>query len=359
MLGGVHPSTLPEEAIQYADSVVVGDAESAWPEVVADHEAGRLRTIYRGEYLPLAGLPHPRRDLYPTRYFAEVLITSKGCTNRCDFCSIWKFNGQRYRQRPIDEVVDELSLIPRRKVVFFADDNLTVDRRRTIDLCKHMVDRGIRRTYAIQGTLGLADDSELLSWLARSGCAFVFVGLESLSQDTVARIGKPDLVRMGVGGFRQRITRIHEQGMAVFGSFILGLDGDTPAIFDQIRRFTLSASVDCTLLNILTPTPGTAVFDRLREQGRLLYTDFPADYALYAQDNVSFLPDGMTAAELQAGTRDLIASLTRLPVALRRAHATWRATRSPLATMVALGWNFRGRRGLRHFPLRDVPATLA
>ena len=246
-----------------------------------------------------------------------------------------------------------------KKIVFFADDNLTVDRRRTIELCKRMVERDVRRTYAIQGTLGLADDAELLSWLSRSGCAFIFAGLESLSQDTVAKIGKPDLVRMGVGGFSQRIGRIHDQGMAVFGSFILGLDGDTPVVFDQIRTFTLSAGVDCTLLNILTPTPGTVVFDRLAEQGRLLYTNFPSDYALYAQDNVTFRPDGMTPAELQEGTRVLIEGLTRLPVALRRACATWRATRNSLATLVALGWNLRGRRGLRHFPLRDVRAVLA
>jgi radical SAM superfamily enzyme YgiQ (UPF0313 family) len=255
-------------------------------------------------------------------------------------------------------VIDELSSIPKSKITFFADDNLTVDRHRTLRLCRRMVVRGVRRRYAIQGTLGLADDDELLGWLARSGCRFIFVGLESLCQSTLDRIGKPDLARMGVAGFGQRIARIHAQGMAVFGSFILSLDGDTREVFDQIRHFTLDAGIDCTLLSILVPAPGTPVFDRLRDQGRLLYADFPSDYALYAQDNVTFVPDGMTPAELQRRTRDLSACLTRLPVALKRAWSTSRNTRSPFATLAAMGWYLCGHRGLRNYPLRDVSTVM-
>ena len=360
VLGGVHPTTLPQEAGQYADSVVIGEAEPVWPRLVADFEAGQLRSTYEGDLPPLAGLLAPRRDLYPRRYFAEAMITSKGCTNTCDFCSIWRLNQRRYRSRPVEEVVDELARISEpnsataARVVFFADDNLTLDRRRTIALCRLMVERGSRRRYAIQGTLGLADDIELLRWLARSGCAFVFVGLESLSPPTVASLGKPDLARIGVDGFAERIARIHAHGMAVFGSFIVGLDSDSPAAFDQMRRFTLTAEIDCTLVNILNPIPGTALWDRLLDDGRLLYTDFPADYALYSQDNVCFRPRWMTPVELQEGARALIASMTCLPVTLRRAVATWRHTRDPLAVLTALVWNWRTSRSLRHFPARDV-----
>lgn len=354
VLGGVHPSTLPDEATRYADSVVVGEAESAWPQLVADFEATRLRPRYQGDSLSLDGLPTPRRDLYPRGYFAETLITSKGCTNACDFCSIWRFYDRRYRTRPIDEVVDELESLSARKVIFFADDNLTLDHRRTVALCRRMVERSIRQHYAIQGTLGLADDAELLYWLRRSGCLFVFVGLESLSPEAVVRIGKPDLVRAGVDGYRERIARIHAHGMAVYGSFIVGLDGDTPATFEQIRTFTLATGIDCALINILLPTPGTPLWDRLRAQRRLLYTDFPADYALYAQDNVCFRPIGMTTVELQEGTRWLIASLTRLPMALRRAWSTWSYTRNPWTTLIAFGWNWHTFRAIRTFPLRDV-----
>jgi radical SAM superfamily enzyme YgiQ (UPF0313 family) len=354
VLGGMHPSTLPGEAARYADSIVVGDAESVWPQLVADFEAGHLQRRYRSDFAPLDGLPIPRRDLYPGTYFAETFISSKGCANACDFCSVWRFYGRRYRTRPIDEVVDELEGLSARRLIFFADDNLTLDHRRTIALCRRIVERGVRRRYAIEGTLGLADDTELLHWLKRSGCQFVFVGLESLNTEPLVRIGKPDLLRVGVDGYRERIARIHANGMAVFGSFIVGLDGDTPATFDQIRRFSIASGIDCTLINILSPTPGTVLWERLCEEGRLLYTDFPADYALYTQDNVCFRPQGMTMTELQEGTRWLIASLTRLPVALRRARATWRFTRNALATLTAFGWNWRSFGALRAFPLRRV-----
>ena len=354
VLGGVHASTLPAESAQHADSIVIGDAEDVWSQLLFDFEAGHLRSRYQGEFRPLNGMPVPRRNLYPRGYYAQTLITSKGCTNACDFCSIWRFYGRRLRDRPEDEVVDELSTLSPRKIIYFADDNLTINHQRAISLCRKMIARGVRRRYAIQGTLGLADNPELLRSLKRSGCMFVFVGLESLCDGTLAKIGKPDLKQIGMRGYQQRIARIHAHGLGVFGSFIVGLDGDTPAVFDEIREFTLAAKVDCALVNILNPTPGAPLWDRLQDEGRLLYTRFPSDYAMYAQDNVSFQPVGMTPTELQEGTRWLIANLTRLPVTLRRAQATWRLTHDALTTLTALRWNYRSFRALRSYPLRDV-----
>jgi radical SAM superfamily enzyme YgiQ (UPF0313 family) len=354
VLGGVHPSALPDEAARYADCVVVGEAEPVWAQVIADFEAGRLQPRYQGEFLPLDGLRVPRRDLYPGFYFVQTLLTSRGCANACDFCSIWRFYGRRFRTRPIEEVVDEMASLPASRIVFISDDNLALDRKRTVALCRRLVERGVRRRYAIEGTLGLAEDDELLTWLRRSGCLIVFVGLETLDDQSLAQIGKPDLLRLGVARYREQVARIHAHGMAVFGSFIVGLDGDTPATFDAIRRFCLEASVDCTLVNVLSPTPDTLLWERLSAQGRLLYTDFPANYALYTQDNVCFRPLNMSAAELQEGTRRLIADLTRLPVALGRARRTWGVTGDLLATLTALVWNVRTRSVLRRFPPRDV-----
>ena len=289
VLGGVHVSALPDEATRYADSVVVGEAEPIWAQLIADVEAGHPRRRYQGDLLPLDGLPVPRRDLLPRRYFVETIITSKGCTNTCGFCAIWRFYGRRYRSRPVDEVADELATLPPHKLVFFADDNLTAERDRVIALCQRMVETGNRRPYAIQGTIGLGEDEELLTWLKRSGCLFVFVGLESISDEVLTRIGKRDLLRTGAAGHKARIARIHAHGIAVFGSVILGLDGDNTS-FEQMQRFILDAEIDCALVNILNPVPGTQLWDRMCKQGRLLYTSFPADYALYTQDNV--LPPG-------------------------------------------------------------------
>jgi radical SAM superfamily enzyme YgiQ (UPF0313 family) len=357
VLGGAHVCALPEEASAHADAVVVGDAEAAWGRLIGDFLAGELRPRYQGDFQSLAGLPIPRRDLYPAEYFAETIITSRGCTNRCSFCSIWRFYRRLFRTRPVEEVVEEMASLPPSKIVYFADDNLTLDRQRAIALCRQLVARQIHRPYALEGTIGLADDDELLFWLRRSGCVFVFVGLESLDPDIRTGLGKAELRRMGNDGYARRIARIHEHGMAVFGSFIVGLDGDTPATFDLIDRFSLAAGVDCTLVNILSPTPGTLVWDRLTAEGRLLYTDFPHDYAYYTQDNVVFRPAGMSPVDLQAGTRKLIGNLTRLPVVLRRARRTWMHTRAALPTWIALAWNWRTHRALRGFPLRDVASA--
>ncbi|NLF03085.1 MAG: B12-binding domain-containing radical SAM protein, partial [Anaerolineales bacterium] len=284
VLGGVHPTALPDEAARYADCVVVGEAEPVWRQVIDDFEAGCLKARYQGQFLPLDGLPTPRRDLYPGLYFAQTIITSRGCTNACEFCSIWRFYGRRYRARPIDEVVDELESLPASRIVFISDDNLTLNRPRTIALCQRMVERGVRLRYAVEGTLGLAEDDELLTWLKRSGCVFVFVGLETLRAEMLAHIGKPDLLRLGANRYQEQIARIHAHGMAVFGSFIVGLDGDTADVFEPIRSFCLAADVDCTLVNVLCPTPDTLLWERLERDNRLLYTNFPADYALYTQD---------------------------------------------------------------------------
>lgn len=354
VLAGMHASLLPEEAAGYADSVVVGDAEPVWSRLVSDFEKGELKSRYQGEIIPLDGLPVPRRDLYPRGYFTETAITSRGCTNACEFCSVWRFYNRRYRTRPIDEVVDELDGLPRNRIVFLADDNLTLNRQRTIVLCQRMVERGVRRRYFIQASLGLSDDAELLRWLTRSGCLYVSIGLESLATEALARIGKPDLLRVGAEGYRDRIARIHKHRLAVVGSFIVGLDEDTPATFERLRAFILATGIDCAVINILHPLPGALLWDRMRDEGRLLYTGFPADYALYSQNNVSFRPKGMSPAELQEGTRWLIASLTRLPVTLRRAWRTWRSTRDPFASCVSLAWNWQTFRALGSFPIRDV-----
>ncbi|MGD2143570.1 MAG: radical SAM protein [Anaerolineae bacterium] len=355
VLGGVHPSALPSEAVKYTDAVVVGEAEPVWHQVIADFEAGRLLRHYEGDRLPLDGLPIPRRDLYPGSYFIEMLLTSKGCTNACDFCSVWQFYGRRYRVRPIEEVVDELEQLRPRKLVFLADDNFTLNRNRVIALCKRMVERRVCHRYAIQATARVGEDDELLKWLKRSGCRFILMGLESLSEQSLATIGKPDLLATDVAGLRERIARIHAHGIAVYGSFIIGLDGDTTT-FQQLRTFTLTSEIDCTLVNILNPLPGTPLWDRLRAEGRLLFTAFPDDYARYAQDSVCFRPSEMSSTDLQKGTRSLIASLTRLPVALRRATATWRHTRDPFTVLMAFVWNWRTHRALRTFPIRDMPS---
>jgi radical SAM superfamily enzyme YgiQ (UPF0313 family) len=355
VIGGVHASALPDEAARYVDSVVVGDAEGVWAGLLGDFESETLKPRYMGDFGTLEGLATPRRALYPGGYFTEIAITSKGCPGHCDFCAIWRFYGQRYRVRPVDEVVDELAALSPRRLIFLADDNLTQSPHRVIELCREMVARGVRRPLAIQGALSLADHDELLVWLKRAGCVYVFVGLESLNAAALTHIGKPNLLGADAEGYRQRLANLHRHGLGVYGSFIVGLDEDTPDAFAQLERFVLETQIDCALINILAPTPGTDLWERLATEGRLLYTSFPGDYAVYSQDTVCFRPARMTPRELQEGARRLIGRLNRAPVRLHRARQTWRHTHSPLATAIALEWNRRSAIAARRPPLRSVP----
>ncbi len=164
----------------------------------------------------------------------EVALTSKGCSGHCDFCSIWRFYNRRYRVRPVDAVVEELATLSPRKLVFLADDNLTQQPQRVIELCRALVARGVRRPLAVQGGLILADNEELLAWLKRAGCVYVFVGLETLNADALAHVGKPNLLGSDSEGYRSRIAPC--TGMvSASGSFIVGLDDDTPEVFPRSR----------------------------------------------------------------------------------------------------------------------------
>jgi radical SAM superfamily enzyme YgiQ (UPF0313 family) len=359
VMGGAHASSVPDEVASHVDTVFIGEAEGTWPQVIRDFERGHMKERYFGEFLPLDGLPHPRRDLFPDHYFVDTMSTSRGCPYSCPFCSVWRFYGRRYRVRPIEDVIAEMATLGSHKLLFFLDDNMTVDHKQVIKLCRAMVERGLKKRYVLQGSLKLADDDELLGWLARSGCRFVFVGLESLDPRTVAEIGKPDLVKVGVDHYAEKIARLHERGIGVFGSFIVGNEEDDLTTFERLRDFILEAEIDCALINILNPNPDTEIWERLSAEGRMLYTDFPHDYAYLAQDNVSFLPTHMSPYQLQQGATYVTRSINRFPTALRRALRTWRHMRRLGPSLLTLAWNWRTLVSLRNYPMRDVREALA
>lgn len=356
VIGGVHASAMPDEVARYVDSVVIGEAEGVWSQVLADAQSNALKPRYEGGLGDLDNLALPRRDLYPKGYFAETAITSKGCAGHCEFCSIWRFYHRKYRVRPISAVVDEFLTLGRHRLLFIADDNLTQAPHRVIELCKELVARGVRRPFAIQGALSLADSDELLMWLKRAGCVYVFVGLESLNTEALSRIGKIELLGSGAECFRRRLENLHRHRLAIYGSFIVGLEEDTVDTFPQLEQFILETQIDCALINVLAPTPGTVLWERLSAEGRLLYTDFPADYIYYTQDTACFRPARMTPQALQDGARQLIINLNRPSLLLARARHTWRHTRSPFAVAIALEWNRRSWAAARRPPLREPPS---
>jgi len=340
VMGGIHASMCTEEALRFVDAVVVGEAETAWPQVIADVEAGQLQRVYRGDWPDLEGRPWPRRDLFHPDYLFASVQTSCGCPMDCEFCSVTAFNGRRYRRRPPAEVLDELETIPQ-KMLFFVDDNIigygAKSREQALALFRGMVERKLDKWWFCQASLNFADDEEVLRWAGRAGCKMAFVGLEAEEVDALAEVNKRLNLHRGVESYEAAFGRIHRAGIAVLGAFIFGMDGDTSGKLHHRADYMIRSGVDVMQTTYLTPLPGTRLFDRLRQEGRLLYTEFPKDWDRYDMTEVVHRPGSMEPADLAQGVHKLNQRMYRRSVLLSKALRTLRATRDATATMFA--WN--------------------
>jgi len=347
VMGGIHCSMCPEEALQHVDTVVIGEAEGVWPQVVADFEAGRLCRKYRGSWSELAGAPSPRRDLFHPDYMFASIQTSRGCPLSCEFCSVSAFNGQRYRRRSIEEVLSELETIPQ-KMLFFVDDNIigygTESRQAALELFKGMAERKLDKWWFCQASINFADDEEALFWARKAGCQMVFLGLESEEAETLEEIHKRLNLQRGVDAYTAAFARIHRAGIAVLGAFIFGMDGDTPRKLAHRTKYMIRNPVDVMQTTFLTPLPGTALFERFRAEGRLLYTDFPQDWDHYDMTEVIHRPQGMDVDELARFMLSENRKMYAWPVLFRKAVGTLFMTRNPIAAMFAWNSNLNYRR---------------
>ncbi|MCK4315165.1 MAG: B12-binding domain-containing radical SAM protein, partial [Anaerolineae bacterium] len=339
-------SMCPEEALRFVDGVVIGEAELVWPQVLADAEAGRIQQVYQGEWPDLADLPHPRRDLFHPDYMFASVQTSRGCPMDCEFCSVTAFNGRRYRRRPPEEVLDELETIPQ-KMLFFVDDNIIgygkESREQALAIFHGMVERGLDKWWFCQASLNFADDEEVLHWAGRAGCKMVFLGLEAEEMDTLAEVNKRLNLQRGVESYDEVFRRIHRAGIAVLGAFIFGMDGDTPEKLHRRTTYMIRCGVDVMQTTYLTPLPGTRLFGRHRNEGRLLYTDFPQDWDHYDMTEVAHHPQGMKPETLSQTMRECNRRMYAWPVLVRKAMRTFRETRNPTAAMFAWQSNINYR----------------
>ncbi len=346
VMGGIHASMCPAEASRFADCVVKGEAEKVWPQIIADFEAGRLKPYYSGEWGELAGNPVPRRDLFNPGYMFASVQTSRGCPMNCSFCSVTAFNGQRYRRRPPAEVLDELCEISQ-KMVFFVDDNIIgygeEARRGALELFKGMVERKLNKWWFCQASINFADDEEILRWAGRAGCKMVFLGLESEDEESLAEVNKQLNLKRKVSSYSDAFQRIHKAGIAVLGAFIFGMDSDTPARLDERASYMINSDVDVMQITHLTPLPGTRLFTKLAEEGRLIFSDFPADWSCYDMTQVVHRPANMSAAELTANVLRCNRRLYSWPVILKKACRTLVLTRKPMAAMFAYQSNLNYR----------------
>ena len=304
VMGGLHVSACPDEAQQHCTSVVVGEGEPLWPQLLADFRSGRLQPRYLqaplGSY-DLADSPVPRFELLdPGKYNRLTVQTSRGCPHRCEFCASSVLLSPRYKVKPVAKVMEEIQAIKRiwdRPFIEFADDNSFADRAHYKQLLRALAPEKIR--WFTEADIAIGRDDELLDLMRRSGCRQVLIGLESPREASLDGIELNANWKLRQrGGYEEAIARIQSHGIAVIGCFVFGLDGDTAEVFDEVRVFAERSGLRDVQITFMTPFPGTRLYHRLKAEGRIL-RDGAWDLCTLFDINVR--PRSMTVDELQRG----------------------------------------------------------
>jgi len=339
VLGGIHPSVLPDEALRHADAVVVGEAEPVWAQVLVDTAAGKLGGIYRGQdFADLNQLPNYRRDLFPKRstFSLGSVQAARGCPYDCSFCSATLFAGRKYRFRPVENVIAEIKSMKTR-LVFFLDDNIFSNEAYCRTLFTEL--KKLNVIWVGQASLYLtASNPDLLALAVESGCISLFVGIESLSEINLRATGSLAKNKASTPQEMARSLRVlHAHGIVVMAGVIFGFDDDDPGVFDRTREFLLDSRVGHGSFSALTPFPGTRLFEELHAQKRI--TTY--DWAKYDGISPVFIPKLMSPAQLRDGTHQIGVNFYSTPNILRR---LWVNRRHPL---IYLGTSFAWRHTCR------------
>jgi radical SAM superfamily enzyme YgiQ (UPF0313 family) len=325
VLGGLHVLSCPEEAAPHADALAIGEGVQLWPEILRDVEAGTLRLVYRGSYRrPYREEPAPRRDLVPRRGFLTTtsLIATRGCHNRCGFCYLATEGlAMPYQVRDVEQVVAEFEADDQPYGVFI-DNNLGSRPEYLRRLCRAL--QPIEKIWSAAVSIDVTDDPSLVREMALAGCTGVFVGFESLADENLADAGKKT---PRTADYARRVALLHDHGIQVNGSFVLGFDHDRRDVFERTVAWVEQARLECATFHILTPYPGTPLFRRMEGEGRLLHTD----WRLYDTAHVVFRPKHMTPEELAEGYAWCYERLFSHGSIWRRRPADWRAVPPYLA----------------------------
>ncbi len=288
--------------LEHFDSVVIGEAESVWAQVLADASTGSLRTRYIGAAQPLSALPTPRYDLLPGSFFIRrVVQATRGCPFTCSFCTVPTIN-PGFRVRPVGDVVEDIKYdrFPhwwQRKVVWFWDDNLTAKRSYIRELLTAMIP--LKKWWLTQASMDIGNDDALLDLMKDSGCIGIFFGIESFGAESLRDAHKP---QNRVSTYKARIRKLHDRGICVMAGFIAGFDGDTPESIAAMAKQLYEAGVDVPFLSVLTPYPGTPAYSKMAAEARILPR---RGWEFYNGYNVSFVPRSMSPEQLLEAHRAL------------------------------------------------------
>lgn len=305
VLGGMHPTVMPEEAMKHADTVISGEAEELWPAFLQDFKSGRPQKLYEASSkspYDLQQAPLPRYDLVrPQDYRAMPVQVGRGCPLGCEFCSVEVVHGRRYRHKLAEQVVDEIKFIKklwptRRPRIFFTDDNLHLHPEVTSHLLEKLIP--LKINWMAQMDISVGRDQELLALMAKSGCTQLLIGFESLNRANLDSIQPNGVKPKHLAEYGALIRNIQSFGIRVLGMFIIGLDQDRQDVFQQLRDFIFENNLHDAQITIQTPLPGTRLYSRMRKEGRLLE---PIDWQKCNFFHVNYRPLRHTPRQLVRG----------------------------------------------------------
>jgi radical SAM superfamily enzyme YgiQ (UPF0313 family) len=294
VMGGPHASSRPLEAKEHVDAVVIGEAEDIWRGLIEDLKNGSLKPFYKaGAFCSMERTPHPRLDLLRQDAYMTIncVQTTRGCPHQCDFCHVTHFFGKTYRCRPVDEVIEEVERLDGEFIVFI-DDNIAGNRQHARELFTRL--KPLKKKWAGQASMTLTRDPELLGLASESGCVSLFFGIESLSPENLKDVNK---AFNRTHQFEEAIKIVHDHDIMIVGGFIFGLDHDDEGVFERTLRFCERNRIELPSFFVLTPLPGTPLFERMESEKRLLHQD----WAQYNGATVVFKPKLMTEETLQRG----------------------------------------------------------
>ena len=312
IFGGFHATLMPDETARFGDAVVIGESESIWPEVIDDLRYGKLQKLYHSGSRPDLAQARYDRSIYSGKTYLPIGLveTGRGCKFPCEFCAIQKFFDRSYRRRPNEKIVAELDILRHsKKLFFFVDDNFAGDIRGTKELLKAIAPLKVR--FITQMSINAAHDEEFLALLRHSGCAGVLIGFESLNAHNLHTMNKR--FNQMRGGYEVALANLRRHHIRIYATFVFGYENDTVASFDETVRFAIDQSFYIAAFNHLTPFPGTALYERLKEAGKLTYDAWWLDDR-YRYNDVPFEPELLSKEEI-----------TRLCVESRRKFYSWRS----------------------------------
>lgn len=335
VLGGVHPTLRTEECLKHADSVVVGYAEKTWPELLEDFSNGKLKRIYKDPFPldPSTIISPDRSSIHKRDYIGwSTVEMSRGCSNKCEFCISHRFH-RDYIRRPIETVIEEIKTL-KSKTIFFLDPNLNGDREHAKAFFRELVK--LRKWWVGCASLDIVEDPELLHLMAKSGCKGLLMGFESVRPEALISSDKKNNIGKH---YREVVDALHDHGIMVQACFVFGFDSDDTSVFEETAEYIVNGGFDLPQISIYTPFPGTPVFDKLKQEGRIL----TENWSLYNGQNVVFQPKKMSVKELTQGT-DRVRKEVHSWKALSKRIFVKPLMMKPIVCLSYLGFRFYQRR---------------